>query len=167
MRMFDKLKKKVADMPWWGWAIAGGGSLLLFGGGAVATFEYLGWNESQVRDWIAQALAALQSDGIDVSPLNPDDLVIIAKGESNGDPNAVQGGDVVDVNTASGDLAKGIMQTISATFNSFKSASLPDDVFNPVSNIAASSKYILHRYHSSDNVPGVIAVNSGRKYQGY
>lgn len=128
-------------------------------------FVYTGWNENQVRGWIDQALAALEADGVSTSALNPDDLVLIAKHESNGDPGVTQ--KIKDVNSAAGDPAKGIMQTITRTFEAYKSASLPSDIFNPIANIAASGRYILHRYGSSANVPGVIAVNGGFPYVGY
>lgn len=167
MSFIDDVKEKAKKIPLWGWGLIGGGALLLLGGGTAVAYEYNGWDPATVTDWLNQAIAAVQNAGYDTSNISLDDLLIIAKGESDGNPNAVQGSDVVDVNTASGDLAKGMMQTISATFNQYKLPSLPDDIFNPISNAAASILYILHRYGSSANVPGVVAVNNGNKYVGY
>ena len=66
--------------------------------------------------------------------------------ESGGNPKAVQNG-YVDVNTLSGDLAKGLLQTISRTFNAH---AFPGhkDIFNGYDNILAAIHYAKARYGS-------------------
>ena len=69
-------------------------------------------------------------------------------------------------NADAGHPSKGLMQTIDSTFNSYK---LPghDNIYNPVDNIVAGVRYALSRYGSIGNVPGIVAVHSGRAYVGY
>ncbi len=94
---------------------------------------------AQVHAWVLEALGILgyptgYSAGIEQQIMT----------ESGGDPRAVQHG-YTDVNTISGDLAKGIMQVIGATF---RANALPGhgDIFNPVDNIIAGSRYAMARY---------------------
>lgn len=98
--------------------------------------------------------------------------------ESGGNPNAVQHG-YVDVNTATGDLAKGLNQVIGATFRSAVKGTPYEGMsqFDPRANIYASIRYAMNRYGSSwsevmarpggyDNggflPPGAIGMNTGR-----
>lgn len=78
--------------------------------------------------------------------------------ETGGNEKAVQGG-YVDVNTLSGDLAKGLLQTISATFNANK---LPGhgDIFNGFDNMLAAMNYAKNRYGASGML-GVIGHGHG------
>lgn len=72
---------------------------------------------------------------IEASPENVQKITTLAMQESGGDPSAV--------NTSSG--ASGLMQMLVATFDAYRVAS-GDDIFNPVDNVAASSRYQLDRY---------------------
>lgn len=98
--------------------------------------------------------------------------------ESGGNPNAVQHG-YVDVNTATGDLAKGLNQVIGATFRSAVKGTPYEgsSVFDPRANIYASIRYAMNRYGANwsevmarpggyDNggflPPGGLAMNTGR-----
>lgn len=98
--------------------------------------------------------------------------------ESGGNPNAVQHG-YVDVNTATGDLAKGLNQVIGATFRSAVKGTPYEGAsqFDPRANIYASIRYAMNRYGSKwsevmarpggyDNggflPPGGLAMNTGR-----
>lgn len=67
--------------------------------------------------------------------------------ESGGNPNAVQHG-YVDVNTATGDLAKGLNQVIGATFNAAVKGTPYEgkSQFDPRANIYASIRYAMNRY---------------------
>lgn len=112
-----------------------------------------------VDDWITQAGQAL---GRAFTADERDGLKIIIKHESGGDPKAVN-------DSAAGRAAggpKGLMQTITATFSS---SALPGhtNIFDPVDNIIAAVRYILGRYGSIANVPGVKSVRAGKGYLPY
>lgn len=112
-----------------------------------------------VDDWITQAGTAL---GRTFTASDRDGLRIIAKYESGNDPKARN-------DTSAGQAAggpKGLMQVVDGTF---AANALPghNDVFNPVDCIIASVRYILGRYGSIDNVPGVKSVRAGNKYLPY
>ncbi|MGX7417813.1 peptidase M23 [Carnobacterium gallinarum] len=83
--------------------------------------------------------------------------------ESGGNEKAVQGG-YTDVNTLSGDLAKGLLQTISATFGAYKHAGY-DDIFNGYDNMLAAMNYAKNRYGASTML-GVIGRGHGYKNGG-
>jgi SLT domain-containing protein len=93
------------------------------------------------------------------------DLETIAHYESSDNPNAIQ--QVTDVNSASGDLARGIMQTIMATFQAYHQPGTSSNIFDPVANIAASINYIKSRYGNPANTPGIRSLASGGGYRGY
>ena len=63
--------------------------------------------------------------------------------ESGGNEKAVQGG-YTDINTITGDLAKGLLQTISATFNANKFPG-HGNIFNGYDNALASSDWAWTR----------------------
>lgn len=58
--------------------------------------------------------------------------------ESSGNEKAVQGN--IDINNITGDLAKGLMQTISSTFNANKFPG-HGDIFNGYDNLLAALNY--------------------------
>jgi LysM repeat protein len=119
--------------------------------------------KGQVGDWINQATAILQQQGVPVDKMNPADIARIIQHESGGNPNAQNNW---DSNAAKGTPSIGLMQTIGPTFNSYK---LPghDNIRDPVDNIIAGVRYAIARYGSVSNVPGVVAEKSGRPYVGY
>lgn len=65
--------------------------------------------------------------------------------ESSGNPNAVQG-NIGDINNKTGDLAKGLVQVIGATFRAYHVPGTSNNVFDPVANLAAGINYARHRY---------------------
>ena len=67
--------------------------------------------------------------------------------ESGGNEKAVQG-NIGDVNNASGDLAKGLMQTISSTFNANKFPGHAN-IFNGYDNLLAALNYAKKTYGSN------------------
>ncbi|MFF6985591.1 phage tail tape measure protein [Streptomyces sp. NPDC010273] len=77
--------------------------------------------------------------------------------ESGGNPNAVQG-NIGDINNKTGDLAKGLLQTISATFNAYKFPG-HGNIFNGYDNLLAALNYAKHRYG-----PGLSALGQGHGY---
>jgi Transglycosylase SLT domain len=114
----------------------------------------------QVGQWIMQALQDLN---MPQELTTVGDLRIIIHYESGGDPNAVNNW---DSNAAAGNPSKGLMQTTQTTFNEYK---LPghDNIFDPVANIIAGTRYASARYGGLDGVPGVRAVKAGQPYVGY
>jgi len=112
-----------------------------------------------VQSWIAQAIALTGVPGSWAGP-----LATIAMNESGGNPNAVNNW---DVNAKNGDPSRGIMQTIGATFAAYALPGHNTNIFDPVSNIAAAVEYIVSRYGTVFNVPGIRSLAAGGSYQGY
>jgi hypothetical protein len=113
----------------------------------------------QIRDWITQAM---QIKG-NPPQISPGDLYIIIQNESGGNAGIVQS--VHDVNSG-GNEAGGLMQIIPTTFADNMEPGHPNR-FDPIDNILAGINYIIRRYGTSGNVPGVKAVKAGRRYVGY
>lgn len=111
-----------------------------------------------VASWISTALTLMgmpQSFAADER--------IIAMGESAGNPWAIN---LTDSNARTGHPSEGLMQLVPETF---KAHALPGhgDIWSPVDNIVAATRYAVERYKSLDRVPGVAAVKGGRPYVGY
>lgn len=111
-----------------------------------------------VMDWLTQAIMAT---GQSMSTLPA--LAQIAQHESGGNPNAVNNW---DSNAKAGHPSKGLMQTISSTFAEYM---LPGhgNILNPVDNAIAAIRYMISRYGSVANVPGIKSLMSGGPYVGY
>ena len=120
-------------------------------------------SSSGVDGWIDQATRILVANGVPAAQLDHQVLATIIAHESNGDPGAVNNW---DSNAAAGTPSIGLMQTIGPTFQAY---ALPGhtDIYNPVDNIIAGTRYALARYGSLDNVPGILSVRSGQAYVGY
>ncbi|SFA55676.1 phage tail tape measure protein, TP901 family, core region [Parageobacillus thermantarcticus] len=111
-----------------------------------------------VRAWIA---TAVRITGVPTSWINP--LVTIAMHESGGNPRAIN---LWDSNAKRGQASRGLMQTIPATFNAYKLPGL-DDIWNPIHNAVAAIRYIIDRYGTVFNVPGIRNLMRGLRYVGY
>lgn len=109
--------------------------------------------------WIKQAI---QLTGVSPNWLNP--LEVIIQNESSDNPMAIN---LTDSNWQAGDPSRGLMQTIMTTFLAYHQKGTSSNIYDPVANIAAGINYILGRYSSIWNVPGIIAVEGGRPYVGY
>ncbi|WP_295146495.1 transglycosylase SLT domain-containing protein [Saccharopolyspora sp.] len=116
-----------------------------------------------IGGWIAQATAVLQANGVPPEKIDPESLRTIIQHESGGNPAAANNW---DSNASAGTPSKGLMQTIEPTFHSF---AVPghQDIWNPVDNIVAASRYSIERYGSVSEVPGVTGVQGGGSYEGY
>lgn len=115
------------------------------------------------KQWIDEAIRKLRENGYDIDDSEAAIIALIIERESGGNPNAIN---LWDSNAAAGIPSKGLMQTIDPTFNSY---ALPGhtDIWNPVDNIIAGTRYAIERYGSLSNVPGVVGVSNGTGYVGY
>lgn len=98
------------------------------------------------KRWEPYVKKALAANGLPTSDAYVQAWLRQIQSESGGNPKAVQGG-YVDINTMTGDLAKGLLQTISATFNAH---AFPGhkDIFNGYDNMLAAIHYAKARYGS-------------------
>lgn len=102
---------------------------------------------SGVQRWAGQVKQALAANGLSTSQDMIDRVLRQIATESSGNEKAVQG-NIGDINNVTGDLAKGLMQTISATFNAYKFPG-HGDIFNGYDNLLAALNYAKSRYGSS------------------
>ncbi|MDG4978914.1 phage tail protein [Lactococcus lactis] len=105
-----------------------------------------------VERWRPVIKKALSMNGVSTSENYVNTWLRQVQSESGGNEKAVQGG-YTDVNTLSGDLAKGLLQTISATFNANKFPG-HGNIFNGYDNALAAIHYALGRYGD----PGMLQV---------
>ncbi|WP_330339419.1 phage tail tape measure protein [Streptomyces sp. NBC_00557] len=112
---------------------------------------------SGVSRWRPYVIKALAANGLSTSAAMVAKVLRQIATESGGNPKAVQHG-YTDINTKTGDLAKGLMQTISATFNAYKFPG-HDDIFNGYDNLLAALNYAKHRYG-----PSLSALGQGHGY---
>lgn len=102
---------------------------------------------SGVQRWAGQVKQALAANGLSTSQDMIDRVLRQIATESSGNEKAVQG-NIGDINNITGDLAKGLMQTISSTFNANKFPG-HGDIFNGYDNLLAALNYAKSRYGSS------------------
>lgn len=102
---------------------------------------------SGVQRWKDLVIKALDKNGLSTSESMVNKVLRQIQSESGGNEKAVQGG-YTDINTITGDLAKGLMQTISATFNAY---AFPGhkNIFNGYDNLLAALAYAKNRYGSN------------------
>jgi hypothetical protein len=81
--------------------------------------------------------------------------------ESGGNPRAIN---LTDSNARRGTPSKGLMQVIDPTFQSFRDARAPNDIWDPLANILASMHYALARYGS---LPAAYNRSGGYGKGGY
>ena len=113
---------------------------------------------AQVQSWFAAAQKAV---GFPLSWIPG--LETIARYESDYNPDAVN-------NTPAGIAAgipRGLMQVIPATFSAYHAPGTSMNIFDPVANIAAASRYITARYRTPDETRGLVSVAGGGPYTGY
>ncbi|TWG08701.1 transglycosylase SLT domain-containing protein [Saccharopolyspora dendranthemae] len=119
--------------------------------------------KDQVDAWIKEAIKVLERHGVSRDQIDSEAIRTIIMKESNGNPSATNNW---DSNAAAGTPSIGLMQTIEPTFQSF---AVPghQNIYDPVDNIVAATRYSIDRYGSVADVPGVSGLRSGGSYQGY
>ncbi len=105
-----------------------------------------------VERWRPVIKKALSMNGVSTSENYVNAWLRQVQSESGGNEKAVQGG-YTDINTITGDLAKGLLQTISATFNANKFPG-HGNIFNGFDNALAAIHYAKGRYGD----PGMLQV---------
>lgn len=99
-----------------------------------------------VEQWRALGIQMLEMQGQSVDNIGR--LLMQMQTESGGNPNAIN---LWDSNAAKGTPSKGLMQVIDPTFQAYRDPRLPNDIWNPGANIAASIRYTLDRYTTLAN----------------
>ncbi|MER5754292.1 NlpC/P60 family protein [Streptomyces sp. NPDC002088] len=115
--------------------------------------------KGNLAKWIKSALTLIHKD----TKQNEKYVNTIAMHESGGNPKAIN---KWDSNAKNGTPSKGIMQTIQPTFDAY-SLKGHKDIWNPVDNIIAGTRYAVSRYGSLANVPGIKSMANGGSYKGY
>ncbi|MFP3929565.1 tape measure protein [Enterococcus faecium] len=130
----------------------GSGDIFKAGGGSSPA-------GSGAERWRSQVIEAAKMVGFPTDKGHIDRIISQIQTESGGNEKAVQGG-YTDINTITGDLAKGLMQTISATFNAYK---MPGhgNIFNGYDNILAGLRYIRAQYGTGAGFFANIGMGHG------
>ncbi len=113
---------------------------------------------SGVQRWAGQVKEALAANGLSTSQDMIDRVLRQIASESSGNEKAVQG-NIGDINNITGDLAKGLMQTISSTFNANKFPG-HGDIFNGYDNLLAALNYAKKNYG-----PSLSFLGNGHGYE--
>lgn len=113
---------------------------------------------SGVQRWAGQVKQALAANGLSTSQDMIDRVLRQIASESSGNEKAVQG-NIGDINNITGDLAKGLMQTISSTFNANKFPG-HGDIFNGYDNLLAALNYAKKNYG-----PSLSFLGNGHGYE--
>ncbi|MEO3756540.1 transglycosylase SLT domain-containing protein [Streptomyces sp. B6B3] len=103
-------------------------------------------SDGQIDQWIREALEVMHKHDI---PGTYDGIHRNLMRESSGDPRTIN---MWDSNAHENIPSKGLLQVIEPTFEQYQVPGTSDNIYDPVSNIAAASNYAADRYGSMDNV---------------
>lgn len=111
-----------------------------------------------VAKWEPTIKQALSRNGLPTNATYTNAWLRQVQTESGGNEKAIQG-NIGDINNRTGDLAKGLLQTISATFNAYKHNG-HGNVFKGLDNSLAAINYAKRRY-GAENMLNVIGRGRG------
>jgi SLT domain-containing protein len=133
--------------------------------------QYTGGGD--IDTWIADACDAA---GLTRTPAWESGYKTLCKRESSFRANAINTTDGNAHGAIVGDghalnCSRGIAQCIPSTFANFHAEGTSNSIYNPVANIAASMRYVIHRYHvandGSDLAEKVQQADPTRPPHGY
>ncbi|PJN92074.1 transglycosylase SLT domain-containing protein, partial [Bacillus sp. mrc49] len=105
-----------------------------------------GGGANKAKQWILKAMSITNTPSSYLKG-----LMLIAKRESGYNPKAIN---LWDSNAKAGHPSRGLFQTIPTTFAAHKKAGM-DNIYNPIHNAVAAIRYMISRYGSIGNVPGL------------
>ena len=112
------------------------------------------------KQWTGTVKTALKMNGLPTTPAYVNAWLHQIQTESSGNPSAIQGSGVKDINYLRGDLAKGLVQVISSTFDAYHFKG-HNNIFNGLDNLLAGINYAKHAY----GVAGMLrAIGHGHGY---
>jgi SLT domain-containing protein len=115
-----------------------------------------------IAQWVGTVLQALALTG---QPASYSAYVLHQmQTESSGNPNAIN---LTDINAQRGIPSKGLMQVIDPTFRSYAMPGLNSNIYDPLSNIVASIRYVLAQYGSIPAGMRGVAYAGGGLVPGY
>jgi hypothetical protein len=126
-----------------------------------------------IDTWIA---GACQAAGLPPNNFWIQGYKTLCRRESSNDPNAINKTDGNAQGPIVGDgfpqnCSRGIAQCIPPTFATYRVPQTVKSIYNPAANIAASMKYVLHRYHVSEDGSDLAAkvqqADESRPPKGY
>jgi TP901 family phage tail tape measure protein len=117
-----------------------------------------------VQRWKPYVIRALAMTGLPTTAQYINAWLRQIATESGGNPRAMQH-DYTDINSIKGDLAKGLLQTISSTFNAFKMPGF-GNIWNGFHDMLAAMRYAISRY-GKKGMLAVIGHGHGYKTGGW
>jgi hypothetical protein len=133
--------------------------------------EYQGGGD--IDTWIA---GACQAAGLPTNNFWIQGYKTLCDRESSNKPNSVNGKDSNAQGAIVGDgfpqgCSRGVAQCIPSTFATYHVPQTAKSIYDPVANIAASMKYVCHRYHVSEDGSDLAAkvqqADEARSPKGY
>ena len=151
------IMKGVANSIWGGFKSWAGDLLNPFDDGGDSDDQSVDISKA-IEKWRPNVIAALKREGLPANKTWQDAWLRQIRTESNGDPNAVQGG-YVDANTG-GNEAVGLVQVAKTTFDSMRNPSLPNNRKDPDASLSAGMRWAKHKY-GIDRILDVIGHGRG------